>query len=262
MTKIYLITHLDSGMKYVGITDGDLAKRWQQHYNDPNSAVYSALRSEGYRMTMELLDDVPSRDEALRKEQEYIRTLGTAQPHGWNRTCKTTIDFEEKIGMPNPYKKKWRKMDGRMPNRLKLFGSLCLSEYRHSGFDSDTFAPLDYFHQYAAKKRYLLDDDNQYELFKYVLVYNNVDIVHYGGTPDFEDQAEFCPYEWTPDGWHAGPIYRTSYTCDEIIINSWKLVLLHAHMEGYQLCDIYNYERKAFISDKKISPLSYIEVYK
>jgi hypothetical protein len=85
MTKIYLIKHLDSGMKYVGITDGDLAKRWQQHYNDPNSAVYSALRSEGYRMTMELLDDVPSRDEALRKEQEYIRTLGTAQPHGWNR---------------------------------------------------------------------------------------------------------------------------------------------------------------------------------
>lgn len=85
MTKIYLITHLDSGMKYVGITDGDLAKRWQQHYNDPNSAVYTALRSEGYRMTMELLEDVPSRDEALRKEQDYIRTLGTAHPHGWNR---------------------------------------------------------------------------------------------------------------------------------------------------------------------------------
>ena len=85
MTKIYLITHLDSGMKYVGITDGDLAKRWQQHYNDPNSAVYTALRSEGYRMTMELLEEVPSRDEALRKEQEYIRTLGTAHPHGWNR---------------------------------------------------------------------------------------------------------------------------------------------------------------------------------
>jgi hypothetical protein len=85
MTKIYLIKHLDSGMKYVGITDGDLAKRWQQHYNDPNSAVYTALRSEGYRMTMELLEDVPSRDEALRKEQDYIRTLGTAQPHGWNR---------------------------------------------------------------------------------------------------------------------------------------------------------------------------------
>ena len=85
MTKIYLIKHLDSGMKYVGITDGDLAKRWQQHYNDPNSAVYTALRSEGYRMTMELLEDVPSRDEALRKEQDYIRTLGTAHPHGWNR---------------------------------------------------------------------------------------------------------------------------------------------------------------------------------
>jgi hypothetical protein len=100
MTKIYLIKHLDSGMKYVGITDGDLAKRWQQHYNDPNSAVYSALRSEGYRMTMELLDDVPSREEALRKEQEYIRTLGTAQPHGWNRMVS-------KVEVVKPVVKKW-----------------------------------------------------------------------------------------------------------------------------------------------------------
>ena len=85
MTKIYLIKHLDSGMKYVGITDGDLAKRWLSHMIDKKSAVYEALRSEGYRMTMELLEEVPSRDEALRKEQDYIRTLGTAQPHGWNR---------------------------------------------------------------------------------------------------------------------------------------------------------------------------------
>ncbi len=103
MTKIYLIKHLDSGMKYVGITDGDLAKRWQQHYNDPNSAVYTALRSEGYRMTMELLEDVPSRDEALRKEQDYIRTLGTAHPHGWNRMVS-------KVEVVKPVVKKWRQI--------------------------------------------------------------------------------------------------------------------------------------------------------
>ncbi len=103
MTKIYLIKHLDSGMKYVGITDGDLAKRWQQHYNDPNSAVYTALRSEGYRMTMELLEDVPSRDEALRKEQDYIRTLGTARPHGWNRMVS-------EVEVVKPAVKKWREI--------------------------------------------------------------------------------------------------------------------------------------------------------
>jgi hypothetical protein len=109
MTKIYLIKHLDSGMKYVGITDGDLAKRWQQHYNDPNSAVYSALRSEGYRMTMELLEDVPSRDEALRKEQEYIRTLGTAQPHGWNRMVS-------KVEVVKPAVKKWIRKTAKIVN--------------------------------------------------------------------------------------------------------------------------------------------------
>jgi predicted GIY-YIG superfamily endonuclease len=100
MTKIYLIKHLDSGMKYVGITDGDLVKRWLSHMIDKKSAVYEALRSEGYRMTMELLEEVPSRDEALRKEQEYIRTLGTAQPHGWNRMVS-------KVEVVKPAVKKW-----------------------------------------------------------------------------------------------------------------------------------------------------------
>ena len=28
--KIYMIKHLDTDMKYVGITGGDLATRWQQ----------------------------------------------------------------------------------------------------------------------------------------------------------------------------------------------------------------------------------------
>jgi uncharacterized C2H2 Zn-finger protein len=131
MTKIYLIKHLDSGMKYVGITDGDLVKRWQQHYNDPNSAVYSALRSEGYRMTMELLDDVPSREEALRKEQDYIRTLGTAQPHGWNRMVS-------KVEVVKPAVKKWRQIirpispnDFDNPAAFILKCPLCGYEFTH-----------------------------------------------------------------------------------------------------------------------------------
>jgi predicted GIY-YIG superfamily endonuclease len=83
--KIYLIKHLDTDMKYVGITGGDLATRWEQHRADTNSAVYKALRTEGYRMTMELLEEVATKPEALKKEQEYIQSLDTATPSGWNR---------------------------------------------------------------------------------------------------------------------------------------------------------------------------------
>jgi predicted GIY-YIG superfamily endonuclease len=86
--KIYLIKHLDTGMGYVGITGDELGKRWYQHLHDKNGALYTALRAEGHRMTMELIEEVETREEALAKEQQYIHALGTAQPAGWNRQVK------------------------------------------------------------------------------------------------------------------------------------------------------------------------------
>ena len=86
--KIYLIKHIDTGMGYVGITGDELGKRWYQHYHDPKGALYTALRTEGHRMAMDLLEEVETREEALIKEQQYIHTLGTAQPNGWNRDVR------------------------------------------------------------------------------------------------------------------------------------------------------------------------------
>ncbi len=86
--NIYLIKHLDTGMGYVGITGDELSKRWYQHLHDPKGALYAALRAEGHRMTMQLLEKVETRAEALSKEQEYIHALGTAQPAGWNRDVR------------------------------------------------------------------------------------------------------------------------------------------------------------------------------
>jgi hypothetical protein len=97
--KIYLIKHHDTGMGYVGITGDELGKRWYQHLHDPKGALYAALRAEGHRMSMQLLEEVETRAEALIKEQEYIHALGTAQPAGWNRDVrplpveKQTIDW-------------------------------------------------------------------------------------------------------------------------------------------------------------------------
>ncbi len=101
--KIYLIRHLDTGKGYVGVTKEDLSKRWYQHMHDPASAVYKALRSDGHRMTMEIIEEIESRQEALIREQEYIHAMGTAQPNGWNRNVRPI-----KIQKP----KVWQRIEG------------------------------------------------------------------------------------------------------------------------------------------------------
>ena len=112
--KIYLIKHLDTGMGYVGITGDELGKRWYQHLHDSASAVYKTLRADGHRMTMELLEEVHTREEALIKEQQYIHSLGPAQPTGWNRQVK-----------PKPNPKRWGKRIHWMP---KLLCPICSSD--------------------------------------------------------------------------------------------------------------------------------------
>ena len=136
--KIYLIKHLDTGMGYVGITGDELAKRWYQHLHDPASAVYKALRSEGHRITMELLEEVNTRAEALIKEQEYIHALRTAQPDGWNRQVK-----------PKRQLKTWDKHIQWLP---RLLCPICKSDlvqmraieiYKNT-VDGDIHAKIDY----------------------------------------------------------------------------------------------------------------------
>jgi len=258
---VYLIKHLDTDKKYVGITSADLKTRWDQHRNDPNSAVYEALRADGHRMVMEVLEECDTREQALRREQELIHELGTAAPRGWNRKINTRNmqDSGVKCILPNPYKKKWRKLNGDEPNRLKLFNGLSLTEYRTSDFNFDNFAPLDCFIQFAAKR--ISSDDIEYELFQYVIVYNTVDIVHYGGIPDFKHQVEYCPYVWTDNGWKAHRIRRTPYTIYQALKNPWKLIFHYASDNGYKMCDLYDYERKTFISDEEIYACPYTEVY-
>ncbi len=114
--KIYLIKHLDNDMAYVGITSGELGKRWYQHLHDPASAVYKALRNEGHRMTMGILEEAETREEALIKEQLWIDRLGTAEPAGWNRRVKPK---------PKPQRKRWEKRIHWMP---RLHCPICKSE--------------------------------------------------------------------------------------------------------------------------------------
>jgi predicted GIY-YIG superfamily endonuclease len=140
--KIYLIKHLDTGMGYVGITGDELGKRWYQHLHDPASAVYKALRAEGHRMSMQLLEEVETRAEALTKEQMYIHALGTAQPMGWNRQVKL-------IAKPKPKQVRWIQKEAplifddgelRCPVCWKNDGT-CDGEFLY--FNGDSYHPND-----------------------------------------------------------------------------------------------------------------------
>lgn len=202
--KIYLVTRLDDNKKYVGITSSDLQTRWQQHYHDKASAIYDALRSDGHRMVMDLLQEVETKEEALRLEQKLIQELNTAQPNGWNRSVSRSLADPSKETLlrrswPDAYKMKWRKLSYQ-PRWLKILGQIELSEVRYVEMDLDIFAPLDYHIQFAIEWEPLA-------WRHFVLVFNGHS-TYYG-----EDESIiFTSYEWTEDGWHGTDIARTQFS--------------------------------------------------
>jgi len=159
--KIYLIKHLDTDMKYVGITGGDLAARWEQHRADTNSAVYKALRTESHRMTMELLEEVTTKPEALRKEQEYIRSLGTATPNGWNR--KVSMPKAEPVTAPEATPKKWE--------RCAPFQPIFMQNGSDSSLLACPHCLYNYTHQ--EKVEVFIRDDDDYQVLGIKTTINN-----------------------------------------------------------------------------------------
>ena len=112
--KIYLIKHLDTDMKYVGITSQTMEKRFMQHGSDRMGALYKIMRTDKSRMRMELIEEVFDKMEALKKEQEYIRIFDTAQPNGWNRQV-TDWEYGPALTFNRVFSnapKKWRRQNG------------------------------------------------------------------------------------------------------------------------------------------------------
>jgi hypothetical protein len=104
--KIYVIEHLDTGMKYVGFTEVDLKKCWDTHHVNPKYAVHKAIQTEGHRMTMKLLEEVETRAAARNLKQQYIQSLNSAEPNGWNRQIITPKS--NSVATP----KKWTQVKG------------------------------------------------------------------------------------------------------------------------------------------------------
>jgi hypothetical protein len=127
--KIYLITHLDTGMKYVGYTEVDLKKCWDTHHVNPKYAVHKAIQTDGHRMTMTLLEEVETRAIARDLKQKYIQSFNSAEPNGWNRQIIKPKD--EPVTTP----KKWTQVQGGLVTKSEARDALacpsCEDTYTH-----------------------------------------------------------------------------------------------------------------------------------
>lgn len=86
---VYCVTHVASGLKYVGVTS-DLQARWYAHVYDAThdrpGAMSAAIRKYGeHAFTVEVLVTCDERGAALEAEAEWIERLGTRDPEkGFN----------------------------------------------------------------------------------------------------------------------------------------------------------------------------------
>lgn len=88
--KIYLVTNILNGKKYVGYTSLSIRKRWAQHRADAKRRLYHFSKAiEKYgpeNFTIELLAETKNRNQALYElEPFYIRYYNTRNPkRGYN----------------------------------------------------------------------------------------------------------------------------------------------------------------------------------
>lgn len=84
--RIYLVTHHDTNMKYVGVTGKTLEERLRQHRANRTGALYDVMKTESHRITMELIEECDTREEAYIRESYYIAKYNSMRPNGYNRS--------------------------------------------------------------------------------------------------------------------------------------------------------------------------------
>lgn len=87
--EIYLLTHIESGMRYVGQTIQTIATRLRGHLDQAQdgrkSPMHTIMAKEGLDgFSVERLDGAVNRQELNDKEQYWIKKLNTKWPSGFN----------------------------------------------------------------------------------------------------------------------------------------------------------------------------------
>lgn len=110
MTKlcgIYLITHIESGRKYVG-QSVHIKSRWNQHSRGTkNTKIGCAVLKYGWGAFSASILEVCSREELNSAEQRWIKLHDCVAPNGFNLTtggsiqCEYSEETKAKIGKAN-----------------------------------------------------------------------------------------------------------------------------------------------------------------
>ncbi len=90
---VYKITHVETGLSYIGITKKNVEERWKEHVErsiqeelNDESGISLALRQCGPEAFLwEVIDTAMNLGELESKERHYIATLNTVEPNGFNR---------------------------------------------------------------------------------------------------------------------------------------------------------------------------------
>lgn len=104
MYRLYLVTNLRNGKKYVGITKYSLRRRWLQHQQaarNPNAygGMMQAIRKYGAEaFTIEQIGQSDDWEVLRRMEQEAIQTYNTYAPHG--QGYNLTLGGDGTLGAP------------------------------------------------------------------------------------------------------------------------------------------------------------------
>lgn len=122
---VYCITHVASGLKYVGVTN-NVQLRWYGHRSDAArgkaGAIAAAIRSHGVdAFTVETLVTCDERGAALEAEVEWIERLGTRDPaKGYNVArgqtggpsvvyrVRCNVDGRVYVGVSRDMAKRWK----------------------------------------------------------------------------------------------------------------------------------------------------------
>jgi hypothetical protein len=89
---VYVVTHVNSGKQYVGITVQTLDRRWEYHLDQARAghiknkrSLHAAIRKFGAdEFAIERIDTGSSKGSLEAKERKWIKKLGTLIPNGFN----------------------------------------------------------------------------------------------------------------------------------------------------------------------------------
>lgn len=150
MYSIYAITNLITGKQYVGLTKRRVANRFRVHLSEARRELYGmylhrSMRKHGAdAFECRTVAECQTHEEACELEREFIRSLGTLEPYGYNEheggaggCCEASDALRDKLrraklGKPAPNRGLAMPQVQREQISQSMKGRQMTAEHRHN----------------------------------------------------------------------------------------------------------------------------------